>query len=136
MPDFISLGLSERLVNNLKEHHILTPTPIQQQAIPSVLKGTDIIAQAQTGTGKTFAFILPILEKINLEAEQVQALIVTPTRELALQITEEIEKLLSDMNGVDVLAVYGGQDVDKQLKKLKKGHANCCRDTRPTIRSY
>jgi ATP-dependent RNA helicase DeaD len=121
LSDFSLLGISSPIVEKLRGHGIAKPTPIQQQAIPSVLKGTDIIAQAQTGTGKTFAFILPILEKINLEAEQVQALIVTPTRELALQITEEIEKLISDINGVDVLAVYGGQDVEKQLKKLKKG---------------
>lgn len=121
MLDFLSLGISEPLVEKLRGHGIAEPTPIQQQAIPSVINGIDIIAQAQTGTGKTFAFILPIVEKINPGAEHVQALIVTPTRELALQITEEIEKLISDLTGVDVLAVYGGQDVDKQLKKLKRG---------------
>ncbi|WP_026568038.1 DEAD/DEAH box helicase [Bacillus sp. UNC41MFS5] len=121
MSDFLSLGISEPLVEKLRGHGIAKPTPIQQQAIPSVINGIDIIAQAQTGTGKTFAFILPIVEKINPGADYVQALIVTPTRELALQITEEIEKLISDLTGVDVLAVYGGQDVDKQLKKLKRG---------------
>ncbi|PFP29582.1 DEAD/DEAH box helicase [Bacillus sp. AFS073361] len=121
MSDFLSLGISEPLVETLRGHGIAKPTPIQQQAIPFVINGIDIIAQAQTGTGKTFAFILPILEKIKREAEHVQALIVTPTRELALQITEEIEKLISNLTGIDVLAVYGGQDVDKQLKKLKRG---------------
>lgn len=85
-----------------------------------MLEGKDIIAQAQTGTGKTFAFLLPILEKIVPHSDYIQALIVTPTRELALQITEEVNKLTHDLEGVDVLAVYGGQDVDKQLKKLKR----------------
>ncbi|TDL74062.1 DEAD/DEAH box helicase [Rhodococcus qingshengii] len=120
MPDFNSLGISESTVNKLKEFGVAKPTPIQEKAIPFVMNGRDVIAQAQTGTGKTFAFILPILEKINPLAPHVQALIVTPTRELALQITEEFEKLTNDIDGVDVLAVYGGQDVDKQLKKLKK----------------
>lgn len=121
MSDFLSLGISEQIVEKLRGHGIAKPTPIQEQAIPFVMKGDDIIAQAQTGTGKTFAFILPILEKINHDSEHVQALIVTPTRELALQITDEIEKLIMDLKGVDVLAVYGGQDVDKQLKKLRRG---------------
>nr|WP_263325171.1 DEAD/DEAH box helicase [Neobacillus sp. Marseille-Q6967] len=120
MPDFLSLGISDKAVKRLREFGIAQPTPIQQQAIPYVMDGKDVIAQAQTGTGKTFAFILPILEKIDVNAEHVQALIVTPTRELALQITEEVEKLIAKMEGVDVLAVYGGQDVEKQLKKLKK----------------
>lgn len=120
MPDFNSIGISESTVNKLKEFGVAKPTPIQEKAIPFVMNGRDVIAQAQTGTGKTFAFILPILEKINPLAPHVQALIVTPTRELALQITEEFEKLTNDIDGVDVLAVYGGQDVDKQLKKLKK----------------
>jgi ATP-dependent RNA helicase DeaD len=121
LSDFVSLGISEALADKLRGHGIATPTPIQEQAIPVVMNGSDIIAQAQTGTGKTFAFILPILEKIDFDSEHVQAIIVTPTRELALQITDEIQKLIADINGVDVLAVYGGQDVEKQLKKLKRG---------------
>ncbi|MFP7297493.1 DEAD/DEAH box helicase [Neobacillus niacini] len=120
MPDFKSLGISESTVNKLKEFGVAKPTPIQEKAIPFVMNGKDVIAQAQTGTGKTFAFILPILEKIDPLASHVQVLIVTPTRELALQITEEFVKLTNNIDGVDVLAVYGGQDVDKQLKKLKK----------------
>ncbi|MBM4761910.1 DEAD/DEAH box helicase [Bacillus sp. B15-48] len=84
------------------------------------MKGKDIIAQAQTGTGKTFAFILPILEKMEQNLSSVQALIITPTRELALQITNEVKKLINDKEGIDVLAVYGGQDVEKQLKKLNQ----------------
>ena len=120
MPDFLSMGVSEALVAKLNHYGVVKPTPIQEQAIPFVMENKDVIAQAQTGTGKTLAFVLPILEKIDLTAEHVQALIVTPTRELALQITAEIEKLIHDQDGIDVLAVYGGQDVEKQLKKLKK----------------
>ncbi|WP_462411216.1 DEAD/DEAH box helicase [Neobacillus sp. Marseille-QA0830] len=121
MSDFLSLGLSKEVTKNLLTYGIAKPTPIQEQAIPIILEGKDIMARAQTGTGKTFAFVLPILEKINREAEYIQALIVTPTRELALQITEECKKLMANMEGVNVLAVYGGQDVNKQLNQLKTG---------------
>ncbi|WP_144542839.1 DEAD/DEAH box helicase [Cytobacillus oceanisediminis] len=120
MQEFLTLGISKQLSKTLLSHGIGKPTPIQEQAIPAVMEGKDLIAQAQTGTGKTFAFILPILEKIDPSATYIQALIVTPTRELALQITDEVLKLTSDNDAIDVLAVYGGQDVDKQLKKLKK----------------
>ncbi|URM31324.1 DEAD/DEAH box helicase [Cytobacillus firmus] len=119
MQEFLKLGISEDLSDILLQHGIAKPTPIQAQAIPAVMEGKDVIAQAQTGTGKTLAFILPILEKMDPDALQIQALIVTPTRELALQITDEVLKLTKDSD-IDVLAVYGGQDVDKQLKKLKK----------------
>ena len=120
LSDFLSLGISPSLVEQLRGIGIAKPTPIQEQAIPFAMKGSDLIAQAQTGTGKTFAFILPILEKIQTDATHIQALIVTPTRELALQITEEVEKLIADKTDVNVLAVYGGQDVAKQLKKLRR----------------
>ncbi len=120
MREFLSLGISQTLANVLEEQGIKTPTPIQEQSIPVILDGKDIIAQAQTGTGKTFAFILPILEKLDFHASHIQALIITPTRELAIQITEEIKKFTSSIEELNVLAVYGGQDVEKQLKKLKK----------------
>jgi ATP-dependent RNA helicase DeaD len=120
LSNFLSLGISENLEKILKTNGITLPTPIQEKAIPAVMEGQDVIAQAQTGTGKTFAFILPILEKIDPSMEHVQALIVTPTRELALQITNEIEKFLEHIKDIKVLAVYGGQDVEKQLNKLKK----------------
>ena len=120
MTNFLQLGISEKVTSILKVNGIVEPTPIQSQAIPVVLEGRDVIAQAQTGTGKTFAFILPILEKIDPNVAAVQALIVTPTRELALQITTEIHKFLEHIEDLRVLAVYGGQDVEKQLNKLKK----------------
>ncbi|MBT2692502.1 DEAD/DEAH box helicase [Bacillus sp. ISL-55] len=120
MNHFRSLGISEQLAETLNQQGITEPTPIQTKAIPLLLNGKDVIAQSQTGTGKTFAFVLPILEKIDIEKSHIQALIVTPTRELALQITHEVNKLLEGKDGINVLAVYGGQDVESQLKKLKK----------------
>lgn len=88
---FHALGVSQELNDLLKQAGITDPTPVQRQAIPLLLSGQDVIAQAQTGTGKTLAFALPILEKINVEKAQVQALILTPTRELAIQITAELK---------------------------------------------
>ncbi|MDX8361758.1 DEAD/DEAH box helicase [Cytobacillus sp. IB215316] len=120
MQDFLSLNLSDTLINTLTNEGIVQPTPIQERAIPKILDNKDVIAQAQTGTGKTIAFMLPILEKIDTRKGHIQALIVTPTRELALQITAELEKFIADVEGVHALAVYGGQEVDKQLKKLKQ----------------
>ncbi|WP_312095794.1 DEAD/DEAH box helicase [Niallia sp.] len=117
MQSFTDIGLSSSTIEKLKKQGIKQPTPIQAKVIPPLLKGVDLIAQAQTGTGKTFAFILPILEKMDAEANHVQTLILTPTRELAIQITDEIMKMKQET--VKVLAVYGGQDVDKQLKVLQ-----------------
>jgi ATP-dependent RNA helicase DeaD len=119
MQDFKQLGISKVLQNTLKEYGIIQPTPIQLEAIPVILNGQDSICQAQTGTGKTLAFMLPILESIDITKQHIQALIITPTRELALQITTETKKLTADLDGVNVLSVYGGQDVEQQLKKLK-----------------
>ncbi|CAM4248645.1 hypothetical protein BAMA_06450 [Bacillus manliponensis] len=119
LKDFLQLGVHETLYKTLRENGIAEPTPIQEKAIPVVLEGKDIIGQAKTGTGKTLAFALPIIEKIDSEATHVQALIVAPTRELALQITTEIEKLLVHIDDVNVLAIYGGQDVAQQMRKLK-----------------
>ncbi|RSK27212.1 DEAD/DEAH box helicase [Bacillus sp. HMF5848] len=119
MSDFKALQISKSIRKKLFKHGITEPTPIQEKAIPLLLQGEDLIAQAQTGTGKTLAFSLPILEKVNFELTHIQALIITPTRELALQITNEITKLV-DGTDINVLAVYGGQDVQKQLNKLNR----------------
>ncbi|RKP51377.1 DEAD/DEAH box helicase [Cohnella endophytica] len=119
MTDFAKLGVSEGRVAILKENGIVTPTPVQEETIPVVKEGYDVISQAQTGTGKTLAFVLPMLDKIRADAAMVQGLILTPTRELAIQITAEIKKLLTREDGIKVLAVYGGQDVEAQLHKLK-----------------
>lgn len=116
---FIELGVGEQLANQLKSNGITVPTPVQAAAIPKLLQGADMIAKAQTGTGKTLAFTLPILMKLNPQKDQVQALILTPTRELAIQITTELKKLASTVQAT-VLACYGGQDVSAQIKKLQK----------------
>lgn len=116
--DFKTLGISNELERILKENGISEPTPIQEQAIPVLLTGKDVIAQSQTGTGKTLAFILPILENIKKDNHFVQALIITPTRELALQITSEVKKI-APHKGINFLTAYGGQDVEQQIRKLK-----------------
>ncbi len=118
--DFQSIGISIELEELLKKNGIIKPTPIQEQAIPELLKGRDVIAQAYTGTGKTLAFMLPIMQKIDVSKPYIQALIITPTRELAIQITNEVKKL-AVIKEVSILAVYGGQDVERQLKKLNNG---------------
>ncbi|UOY91648.1 DEAD/DEAH box helicase [Ectobacillus sp. JY-23] len=116
MKDFASLTIHEDLQKRLQRNGLSTPTPVQEKTIPLLLAGKDVVAQAQTGTGKTLAFVLPILQNINPDLPHIQALIVAPTRELAVQITGEIEKLRTP--DVHVLAVYGGQDVERQIKKL------------------
>ena len=118
--NFKSLGIQPEMVQTLKKMGITEPTPIQAQSIPLVLHGKDVIARAQTGTGKTLAFLLPILEQISPSNPNVQALILSPTRELALQITD-VTKSLGEVYGLGVLAVYGGQDTSAQIKKLTKG---------------
>lgn len=121
MNEFTTYKILPGLIDNLTERGITEPTPVQEKTIPLLLNGEDVMAQAQTGSGKTLAFLLPMLTKIDQDKDQVQGLIVTPTRELALQITEEIHKLLESLEeDIHVLALYGGQDVEKQLKRLNK----------------
>jgi len=117
---FLTLGIRREINSDLKATGITEPTPIQVQAIPVLMAGKDLIAQSQTGTGKTLAFLLPILERIDLNKPYVQALIVTPTRELALQITKEAKKLALKLN-INVISIYGGQALELQIGKLK-GH--------------
>lgn len=120
MNQFIQLGISGVWADRLKEKAIESPTPVQKEAIPLLLEGEDVIAQAKTGTGKTFAFLLPLLEKVDIEKNEIQGLIVTPTRELALQITEELRGLLTKESGIHILAAYGGQDVEQQIRRLNE----------------
>lgn len=115
---FSMLGVQAQMEDILKKNGITEPTPIQEQAIPAMLAGKDVIAQAQTGTGKTLAFLLPMMKAVDVSKPFVQALIITPTRELAIQITAEARKVASIKN-VNLLAAYGGQDVEQQIKKLK-----------------
>ncbi|MBP9854862.1 MAG: DEAD/DEAH box helicase [Candidatus Omnitrophica bacterium] len=121
MNDFSQLGLSKETLKILKDRGFEVPTPIQQKAIPAILTGNkDIVAQAQTGTGKTAAFGLPILEKIKPKSKSVQALVLTPTRELAIQVTEEISSFKGS-RAFTIVPVYGGQAIGLQLRSLKKG---------------
>lgn len=116
--NFEELGISKDLVNVLKNRGINSPTPIQKESIGFIKSGKDVIAEAQTGTGKTLAFLLPIFENINPNSNCVQALILSPTRELAIQITEQAIELSKGKN-INVLSAYGGKDISSQLKKLK-----------------
>lgn len=118
--NFQSIGINKELEEILNKNRIKEPTPIQEKTIPQVLKGKDVVAEAQTGTGKTLAFMLPIVQSINTEKSNIQALILTPTRELAIQITNEAKKL-GEAKNLSILSVYGGQDVGRQLNKLKSG---------------
>ena len=114
-------GLDGRILRAVKELGFEHMTPIQEQAIPLFMTGRDIIGQAQTGTGKTAAFGIPILQKINPENRSLQAVILCPTRELAMQAADELRKFAKYMNGIKVLPVYGGQEIYKQIKNLKTG---------------
>ncbi|MBP8252907.1 MAG: DEAD/DEAH box helicase [Herpetosiphon sp.] len=120
MTTFAELNLSEPTLKAITELGYEEPTPIQAQSIGFMLEGKDIIAQAQTGTGKTAAFSLPIIEKIDRDASGVQALILTPTRELAVQVSDAISSY-GKFHGLHTLPVYGGQPIDRQLRALKRG---------------
>ena len=117
--NFKQLGISNDLVNTLNQMGIKNPTPIQEEAIPLIINKKDIIAQSQTGTGKTFAFLLPMFENINPKDNSIQGLIITPTRELAIQISEAAQKL-NETKNLNILAAYGGKDIKSQLNKLKR----------------
>jgi ATP-dependent RNA helicase DeaD len=118
--NFEELNIREELKKAIIELNYTTPTPIQQNAIPIVLDNRDVIGQAQTGTGKTAAFSIPLLEKIDENNSSIQALIMLPTRELAIQVTKEIRKLNKYLENVKVVPVYGGQSYDIQINALKK----------------
>ena len=123
-PDSVSfseLSLSPAVLQALESTGYERPSPIQARTIPLLLAGKDVIGQAQTGTGKTAAFALPILSKIDLSQKEPQALILTPTRELALQVAEAFETYGLEIRGLHVLAVYGGTDFKNQLQGLRRG---------------
>ncbi|MCL2706342.1 MAG: DEAD/DEAH box helicase [Spirochaetaceae bacterium] len=120
---FNELGLSEYILNAVTEMGFEEASPIQSETIPMILSGKDIIGQAQTGTGKTAAFAIPVIEKLDVSSGFIQALILCPTRELVIQVTEEFRKLMKfNKNNSDsaVVAVYGGQEIERQFKALKK----------------
>ncbi len=118
MRTFYDLGITPENIEKLRDMYITKPTKIQEQVISLILKGRDIIGKAQTGTGKTLAFVLPLIQMIDDNVNTPQVLIITPTRELALQITNVIIELIKDTN-INVVSVYGGHDVEKQKNQLK-----------------
>ncbi len=118
---FEDINLSWEVQKGIQDMGFEEMSPIQSQAIPILLEGRDIIGQAQTGTGKTAAFGIPIIERCDLEDKHVQALVLCPTRELSIQVSEEIAKLGKYKKGLTVLPVYGGQPIERQIKALKKG---------------
>jgi ATP-dependent RNA helicase DeaD len=118
---FSDLNLAPSILKVVNELGYETPTPIQQQSIPSLLAGRDVLGQAQTGTGKTAAFALPLLSQIDTNKQHPQLLILTPTRELALQVAEAIQTYSRHLKGCHVLPVYGGQNMAQQLRQLKRG---------------
>jgi ATP-dependent RNA helicase DeaD len=118
---FDDLSLSAPIIKALKNVGYESPSPIQAKIIPFVMDGRDVIGQAQTGTGKTAAFALPLLSKINLRLTTPQILVLTPTRELAIQVSEAFQRYAKFLNGFHVLPIYGGQEYGVQLRQLKRG---------------
>lgn len=118
---FDELQLDERILRAVTEMGFEAASPIQAQAIPVQLEGRDVVGQAQTGTGKTAAFGIPLLQKIDPHSKKLQAIALCPTRELAIQVAEEIRKLAKFMHGIKVLPIYGGQDITRQIRGLKEG---------------
>ncbi len=118
---FADLGIGTPINKAIQEMGFEAPTKIQTAAIPKILEGKDVAGQAQTGTGKTAAFAIPVLEKIDQNNREVQAIVMCPTRELAIQVAGEFNNLSKFMGGVKVTPVYGGQPISRQIKQLKSG---------------
>ena len=133
-PGFRVLGLSEPIMRAVIEAGFEAPTPIQEQSIPILLQGHDLIGQAQTGTGKTAAFALPLAEKLDSSQGYTQAIILLPTRELCIQVAQETHNL-SKYSKLRVVPVYGGQPIDRQFRAPRFRPANRRRDARSRPRS-
>lgn len=116
--NFRDLGISKNIADRLHREGINSPTPIQEESIGLIKSGKDVIAEAQTGTGKTLAFVLPVFENLDVNSKNTEVLILTPTRELAIQIYDECKKL-QEVKNINILAAYGGKDIGSQLKKLQ-----------------
>ncbi|MDO9103903.1 MAG: DEAD/DEAH box helicase [Methylovulum sp.] len=121
LPSFRDLALIEPVLKALEDVGYETPSPIQAQVIPHMLQGKDVLGQAQTGTGKTAAFALPILSRIDIKQKDPQVLVLAPTRELAIQVAEAFQRYAAHLKGFHVLPIYGGQDYSTQLRQLKRG---------------
>ena len=120
MTSFADLGLSETTLQALRDVGYTEPSPIQEQTIPPLMEGRDIIGQAQTGSGKTAAFGLPLVEYIDPEIKDCQAIVLTPTRELCIQVTQAL-RAYGETKGVDVVAVFGGAPIRTQQAQLRAG---------------
>lgn len=118
---FQELGISVEILKGLGAMGFEKPSPIQAQGIPPVLEGRDVIGQAQTGTGKTAAFGIPVLERIDTSINAIQALILCPTRELAVQVSEELKKISQFLSQVKIEAIYGGDSIERQIRSLRRG---------------
>ncbi|CAN5448806.1 DEAD/DEAH box helicase [soil metagenome] len=118
---FIDLGISTPILKAIEEMGFETSTKIQAAAIPAIMEGKDVAGQAQTGTGKTAAFAIPVLEQIDAGSKNVQAIVMCPTRELAVQVTGEFIKLAKFIKGIHITPVYGGQPISRQIKQIKSG---------------
>lgn len=118
---FNELNISKEIQKAIDDMGFEEASPIQSAAIPILLEGKDVIGQAQTGTGKTVAFGIPAIEKVNPKSNETQVLILCPTRELCLQVSEEITKLIKYKKGISVLPIYGGQSIERQIQGLKRG---------------
>ncbi|RYD03701.1 hypothetical protein N752_18305 [Desulforamulus aquiferis] len=119
MLTFNELGLSDPLIRAISEMGFEETTPIQERTIPAALRGRDLVGQAQTGTGKTAAFGIPMIEQINIENEQIQGIVLTPTRELAVQVAEELNRI-GQFKRIRTLPIYGGQEITRQIRALKQ----------------
>ena len=118
---FEDLNISENIKKALKDIGYTEMTEIQKQAIPYILEGKDVIGQSQTGTGKTASFGLPMIEKIDSKFKKTQSIILCPTRELAVQVTQELRKFLKYQDNIKCMAIYGGESIERQILGLKKG---------------
>ena len=118
---FSSLDISDEILRAVNDMGFVSASPIQAEAIPPILAGRDVIGQAQTGTGKTAAFGIPALELIDLDNRSVQVLVLCPTRELALQVADEIKKLARYKRGIRIESIYGGDSIERQIRSLKSG---------------
>ncbi|MCC5910307.1 MAG: DEAD/DEAH box helicase [Clostridiaceae bacterium] len=119
--EFKDLNMNDKIYKAVEELGFETPTPIQVQAIPKLYEGKDIIGQAQTGTGKTAAFGIPMIDKVDTKGNSPQILVMAPTRELSVQVADELRKFCKYLPGVKSIAIYGGQPIDRQIKALKQG---------------
>lgn len=120
-PTFDTLGLSPAVLQSVKDAGYEHPSPIQSESIPAILSGRDVLGQAQTGTGKTAAFALPTLSNLDMNVKHVQVMVLTPTRELAIQVAEAFQTYAKNLKGFHVLPIYGGQSFEPQLKALRRG---------------